>query len=175
MSNFVAGRNRLNSRPLFTILLVLAGAAIGAPATFAAEGGEAALKLPDLSQVTFFGIDGHKLLLVGLVFCFLGLLFGLAIYLQLKNLPVHRAMKEISELVYETRKTYLTTQGKFIMILWVFIAIIVIAYFGVLRPVPGHSVALTVPMILLFSLIGIAGSYGVASLTIRVETFDKST
>ena len=89
-SNFVAGRNAFNARRIFTFLLVLAGAAIGAPAAFAAEGGEAALKLPDLSQVNFIGIDGHKLLLVGLVFCFLGLLFGLAIYMQLKNLPVHR-------------------------------------------------------------------------------------
>jgi K(+)-stimulated pyrophosphate-energized sodium pump len=170
-SNFVAGLGRR----VFTTLFVIAGMMIGAPAAFASTGGgEAALKLPDLSQVTFFGIDGHKLLLVGIVFCFLGLLFGLAIYMQLKNLPVHRSMKEISELIYETCKTYLTTQGKFIMILWVFIAIIVIAYFGILRPVPGHSVAVTVPMILLFSLVGIAGSYGVAWFGIRVNTFANS-
>jgi K(+)-stimulated pyrophosphate-energized sodium pump len=175
MSNFVAGRKIFNGRRVFTTLFVLACAAIGAPATFAAsEGGEAALKLPDLSQVTFLGIDGHKLLLIGIVFCFLGLLFGLAIYMQLKNLPVHRSMKEISELIYETCKTYLITQGKFIMILWIFIAIIVVAYFGILRPVPGHPVALTVPMILLFSLIGIAGSYGVAWFGIRVNTFANS-
>jgi K(+)-stimulated pyrophosphate-energized sodium pump len=173
-SNFVAGRKIFNGRRVLTILLVLAGAAIGAPSVFAAEGGEAALKLPDLSQVTFLGIDGHKLLLVGLVFCFLGLLFGLAIYMQLKNLPVHRSMKEISELIYETCKTYLITQGKFIMLLWIFIAIIVVAYFGVLRPVPGHPIDLTVPMILLFSLIGIAGSYGVAWFGIRVNTFANS-
>jgi len=173
-SNFVAGRKILNGRRVFTILFVLASAAIGAPAVFASEGGEAALKLPDLSQVTFLGIDGHKLLLVGLVFCFLGLLFGLAIYMQLKNLPVHRSMKEISELIYETCKTYLITQGKFIMLLWVFIAIIVVAYFGVLRPVPGHPIYLTVPMILLFSLVGIAGSYGVAWFGIRVNTFANS-
>jgi K(+)-stimulated pyrophosphate-energized sodium pump len=173
-SNFVAGRKILNGRRVFTILFVLASAAIGAPAVFAAEGGEAALKLPDLSQVTFLGIDGHKLLLVGLVFCVLGLLFGLAIYIQLKNLPVHRSMREISELIYETCKTYLITQGKFIMLLWVFIAIIVVAYFGVLRPVPGHPVYLTVPMILFFSLVGIAGSYGVAWFGIRVNTFANS-
>jgi K(+)-stimulated pyrophosphate-energized sodium pump len=173
-SNFVAGRKGFNGRRVLTILLVLAGAAIGAPSVFASEGGEAALKLPDLSQVTFLGVDGHKLLLVGLVFCFLGLLFGLAIYVQLKNLPVHRSMKEISELIYETCKTYLITQGKFIMLLWIFIAIIVVAYFGVLRPVPGHPIYLTVPMILLFSLIGIAGSYGVAWFGIRVNTFANS-
>src|SRR5947207_2629882 len=138
------------------------------------EGGEAALKLPDLSGVNFLGIDGHRLLLVGLLFCFFGLLFGLAIYIQLKNLPVHRAMREISELIYETCKTYLITQGKFILLLWVFIAVIVVAYFGILRPVPGHSVALTVPMILVFSLIGIGGSYGVAWFGIRVNTFANS-
>src|SRR5437868_2757468 len=152
------------------------GCASGAPAVLASprEGGEAALKLPDLSNVTFLGVDGHKLLLVGLVFCFLGLMFGLAIYIQLKNLPVHRAMREISELIYETCKTYLITQGKFILILWVFIAVIVVAYFGILRPIPGHPVALTVPMILFFSLIGIGGSYGVAWFGIRVNTFANS-
>jgi len=138
------------------------------------EGGEAALKLPDLSGVDFLGINGHRLLLVGLLFCFFGLLFGLAIYIQLKNLPVHRAMREISELIYETCKTYLITQGKFILFLWLFIAVIVVAYFGILRPVPGHPVALTVPMILLFSLIGIGGSYGVAWFGIRVNTFANS-
>ena len=170
-SNFAATLRRRALTLVFTVFAVLCGA----PATFAApEGGEAALKLPDLSQVTFLGIDGHRLLLVGLVFCGLGLLFGLLIYMQLQNLPVHRSMKEISELIYETCKTYLITQGKFIMILWVFIAIIVFAYFGVLRPIPGHPIALTVPMILLFSLIGIAGSYGVAWFGIRVNTFANS-
>ena len=146
------------------------------PSAFAQShgGGEAALKLPDLSSVSFRGIDGHRLLLIGIVFCFLGLLFGLWIYIQLKNLPVHRSMREISELIYETCKTYLITQGKFIMLLWVFIAAIVIAYFGILRPVPDHPVFLTVPIILLFSLIGIAGSYGVAWFGIRVNTFANS-
>ncbi len=160
-------------RRLLTFLFIMFCGALASPAVFASprEGGEAALKLPDLSTVTFLGIDGHKLLLVGLLFCFLGLMFGLAIYIQLKNLPVHRSMKEISELIYETCKTYLVTQGKFIMLLWIFIAIIVVAYFGVLRPVPGHPVALTVPMILFFSLVGIAGSYGVAWFGIRVNTF----
>src|SRR4030088_2565927 len=95
-------------------------------------GGEAGLKLPDLSSVSFLGIDGHKLLMIGLVFCVLGLGFGLAIYTRLKNLPVHRSMLEISELIYETCKTYLITQGKFLMILWVFIAVVIVLYFGVL-------------------------------------------
>ena len=163
-------------RRLFTLLFVSLGILSGAPAVLAqpSEGGEAALKLPDLSQVLFLGIDGHKLLLIGILFCFLGLLFGLAIYVQLKNLPVHRSMREISELIYETCKTYLITQGKFIMLLWVFIAAIVVAYFGVLHPVPGHSIAVTLPMILLFSLVGIGGSYGVAWFGIRVNTFANS-
>jgi len=172
MSNFATAMHRR----ILTLLFVIIGCALGAPAVFASprESGEAALNLPDLSSVSFLGIDGHRLLLVGLLFCFLGLMFGLVIYIQLKNLPVHRAMREISELIYETCKTYLITQGKFIMILWVFIAVIVIAYFGVLKPVPGHSVAVTLPMILLFSLVGIAGSYGVAWFGIRVNTFANS-
>src|SRR2546426_49722 len=163
-------------RRLLTFLFIMSCGALASPAVLASprEGGEAALKLPDLSQVTFLGIDGHKLLLVGLLFCFLGLMFGLAIYIQLKNLPVHRSMREISELIYETCKTYLITQGRFILILWIFIAVIVVAYFGVLHPVPGHPVTLTVPMILLFSLVGIGGSYGVAWFGICVNTFSNS-
>src|SRR5712692_3765495 len=98
-----------------------------------AAGGEAALVLPDLNQATFLGgIGGRALLLWGLVICALGLLFGLAQYTQLKNLPVHRAMREISELIYETCKTYLLTQGRFLLILWVFIGAIVAVYFGTL-------------------------------------------
>ena len=138
-------------------------------------GGEAALKLPDLSQVIFLGrFDGHKLLLIGLLFCVFGLLFGLTIFTKLKNLPVHRAMLEISELIYETCKTYLVTQGKFILILWGFIAVIIAVYFGWLAPVPGKSIGITLPIILLFSLVGIAGSYGVAWFGIRVNTFANS-
>ena len=140
-----------------------------------AGGGEAALRLPDLSSVKFLGgIDGHNLLLIGILFCFLGLLFGLAIFMKLKNLPVHQSMLDISELIYETCKTYLTTQGKFIMILWAFIAVVIAMYFGWLAPVPGKSVAVTLPIILIFSLVGIAGSYGVAWFGIRVNTFANS-
>jgi K(+)-stimulated pyrophosphate-energized sodium pump len=98
----------------------------------------------------------------------------MGIYMRLKNLPVHRAMREVSELIYETCKTYLITQGKFLMLLWVFIAIIIAVYFGLLKPVPGKSVALTLPIILLFSIVGIAGSYGVAWFGIRVNTFANS-
>jgi K(+)-stimulated pyrophosphate-energized sodium pump len=139
-----------------------------------AGGGEANLVLPDLSTVSFFGMNGHALLMIGLLFCVGGLLFGLAIFVQLKNSPVHRSMLEISELIYETCKTYLITQGKFIMLLWIFIAVIISLYFGYLAPVPGKSIAVTLPIILLFSLVGIAGSYGVAWFGIRVNTFANS-
>jgi len=136
--------------------------------------GEASLKLPDLSQVQFLGVDGHKLLLFGILFCIFGLIFGLVIYSRLKNLPVHRSMRDISELIYETCKTYLFTQGKFLLLLWLFIAVVIVLYFGVLAPVPGKSVAVTLPTILAFSLIGMGGSYGVAWFGIRVNTFANS-
>ena len=115
-----------------------------------AAGGEANLQLPDLSSVSFLGMDGHKLLTIGLIFCAFGLLFGLAICLQLKKMPVHRTMGDISDLIYETCKTYLITQGKFLMVLWAFIAVVILAYFGWLAPVPGKPVAVTLPVILLF-------------------------
>src|SRR5213592_2365402 len=147
-----------------------------------AAGGEAALVLPDLNQATFLGgIGGRALLLWGLVICALGLLFGLAQYTQLRNLPVHRAMREISELIYETCKTYLLTQGRFLLILWVFIGSIVALYFGTLAETV-NAAGVTVRgfppikqiVILLFILIGIAGSYGVAWFGIRVNTFANS-
>jgi K(+)-stimulated pyrophosphate-energized sodium pump len=100
----------------------------------------------------------------------LGLAFGMVIYRHLKNLPVHRSMLEVSELIYETCKVYLITQGKFILILEVFIGIIIAAYFGALQHFPASRVAI----ILAFSLVGIAGSYGVAWFGIRVNTFANS-
>src|SRR5256885_8692476 len=152
--------------------LLSAAAAFAQASTEA--GGEANLRLPDLTQVQFLGIDGHKLLLFGILFCIFGLIFGLVIYSRLKNLPVHRSMRDISELIYETCKTYLITQGKFLMVLWLFIAVIIVLYFGVLAPVPGKPVGVTLPIILAFSLVGIAGSYGVAWFGIRVNTFANS-
>ena len=137
-------------------------------------GGEANLVLPDLSSVNFLGMNGHALLVYGLIVCVFGLLFGLTIYVQLKNMPVHRTMLEISELFFETCKTYLITQGKFILVLWAFIAVVISLYFGWLAPVPGKSIAVTLPIILGFSLVGIAGSYGVAWFGIRVNTFANS-
>jgi K(+)-stimulated pyrophosphate-energized sodium pump len=133
-------------------------------------GGEASLILPDLGTVTFHGIDGRMLLKAGLGVCILGLLFGLVIFTKLKNLPVHSSMREISELIYETCKTYLITQGKFILILEVFIGIIMLIYFGFLQ----HFTPLKVATILIFSLIGIGGSYGVAWFGIRINTFANS-
>jgi len=136
-----------------------------------AAGGEANLKVPDLSQVTFLsGIPGDKLLLGGLVICAIGLLFGVVIYAKLKALPVHQSMLEVSELIYETCKTYLTTQGKFILLLEVFIGLVIVLYFGYLLSFTPMRVAI----ILAFSLLGIAGSYGVAWFGIRVNTFANS-
>jgi K(+)-stimulated pyrophosphate-energized sodium pump len=157
---------------MIALVTLLAAASATALAQPSEAGGEASLKLPDLSQVSFFNgaIDGHKLLLVGILFCVFGLLFGMAIYMRLKNLPVHRSMREISELIYETCKTYLVTQGKFILLLWAFIAVIIVLYFGVLQ----HMEAMRVAIILAFSLVGIAGSYGVAWFGIRVNTFANS-
>src|SRR5882724_4878377 len=150
-------------------LLFLTAPALAQPAG-EASGGEAALQLPDLSSVSFLGMDGHRILLIGLLFCVFGLGFGLAIYMRLKNLPVHKSMLEVSELIYETCKTYLLTQGKFLMLLWAFIAAIIVLYFGVLR----HFEISRVLIILVFSLVGIAGSYGVAWFGIRVNTFANS-
>src|SRR5688572_1818369 len=133
-------------------------------------GGEANLVIPDLSQVSFLGMPGSTLLMFGLLVCAAGLLFGLVIYSQLKKMPVHSSMLEISELIYETCKTYLITQGKFILILEVFIGLVILLYFGVLLDFEAIKVA----TILLFSLVGIAGSYGVAWFGIRVNTFANS-
>ena len=167
------------------LLLSTAGLLMARPAAAqeAGGGGEASLRIPDLNSVKFLsaGIPGHTLLLTGLVVCALGLLFGLVIYSKLKRLPVHEAMREVSELIYETCKTYLITQGKFLMLLWVFIGAIAAVYFGflaqttdaagaVVRGFPAPKVA----VILLFSLIGIAGSYSVAWFGIRVNTFANS-
>jgi K(+)-stimulated pyrophosphate-energized sodium pump len=162
---------------MFSILGALAMPAAFAQAPEQAQaavthegGGEASLVLPDLGQVDFHGLNARTLLKAGLAVCILGLLFGLVIFTQLKNLSVHAAMREISELIYETCKTYLITQGKFILILEVFIGIIMLVYFGVLQ----HYAPVKVAIILIFSLIGIAGSYGVAWFGIRINTFANS-
>ena len=146
-----------------------AAASASAPAQHQG-GGEANLKIPDLSQVSFGGTTGRSLLQWGLLVCVLGLGFGMVIYKKLKVLPVHQSMLEISELIYETCKTYLVQQGKFLLILWIFIAIIVTFYFGALQ----HFTAQQVSIILFFSLVGIGGSYGVAWFGMRINTFANS-
>jgi K(+)-stimulated pyrophosphate-energized sodium pump len=169
------------------MLLALALVAL-APAAMAQEsgghhGGEANLTLPDLRTVTFAGgLNGHTLLLFGLLVCALGMAFGIMNYAQLKRLPVHKAMLEISDLIYETCKTYLFQQGKFLIVLWIFISAIVLVYFGwlavtgvdaaghVTRGFPPFKVA----VILFFSLVGMAGSYSVAWFGIRINTFANS-
>jgi K(+)-stimulated pyrophosphate-energized sodium pump len=135
-----------------------------------AAGGEASLKLPDFSQVTFLGVDGHSLLMVGIVFCIFGFLFGVAIYGRLRNLPVHRSMAEISELIWETCKTYLVQQGKFLLLLWVFVAAIIVLYFGFLLEYGIPRVGI----ILFFSVVGILGSYSVAWFGMRMNTLANS-
>ncbi len=160
----------------FRPVLIFAGATLAtlvfaAPTYAQHQGGEASLVLPDLNDGTFFGnMTGHNVLMIGIFISFVGLGFCLEIYMNLKKLPVHKAMREVSELIYETCKTYLITQGKFILILEAFIAVVIILYFGVLSGLaPGRVV-----IILAFSLVGIAGSYGVAWFGIRVNTFANS-
>ena len=176
-----------------TVLAVLTLAALSvfaviAPATAFAKGahhggGEASLALPNLGSVTFAGgINGHTLLLFGLIVCALGMAFGIAAYAKIRGLPVHQSMAEISDLIYETCKTYLLQQGKFLLLLWVFIGAIVLLYFGSLavtgvdatghiqRGFPPFKVA----VILFFSLVGMAGSYSVAWFGIRINTLANS-
>ena len=139
-------------------------------ATAERRGGEANLVLPDLDLVDVGGYNGRTLLLGGMVVAALGIAFGLVILTQLKNLPVHRSMREVSELIYETCKTYLLTQGKFLALLEIFIAVIIVLYFGLLSGLGTMRVAI----ILLFSIIGILGSYSVAWFGIRVNTYANS-
>jgi K(+)-stimulated pyrophosphate-energized sodium pump len=141
------------------------------------QASEAELKLPDLHQALFLGgIEGPTLLMIGLGISALGFVFGIVMYKHLRNLPVHESMLEISELIYETCKTYLLTQGRFLLILEAFIGAIIVFYFGFLAPngatfgLPWSEVAI----ILAFSLVGIAGSFGVAWFGIRVNTFANS-
>ncbi|WP_437297995.1 sodium-translocating pyrophosphatase [Sorangium sp. So ce426] len=135
-----------------------------------ASASESDLVLPDLGTQSFGGIDGRTLLMGGIGVCALGFVFGLVIYSQLNKLPVHRAMREISELIYETCKTYLVTQFKFILVLEILIGAVMVLYFGVLR----HMDAAKVVVILLSSLVGIAGSCGVAWFGMRINTFANS-
>ncbi len=162
-------------RSLLTILLVgiLAGCSTGAPpGSGHTGGGEANLHLPDLGTATFFGgsVSGTLLLMLGLVICALGMAFGVVTFVQLRQLPVHTSMRDISELIYETCKAYLLQQGRFLVLLWVFIGTVIFVYFKVLVGSGWGQVLI----ILAFSLVGMAGSYGIAWFGIRVNTFANS-
>lgn len=163
----------------------LAAGAVGADQpVFQRPGGEANLVIPDLNKVKFMGIGGHDLLLAGFLVSALGLVFGAVIYLQLKKLPVHRSMLEVSELIYTTCKAYMIQQGKFLAQLFVFIGVIAAIYFGIFAPTPnidpatgeftsGFSIG-RVLLILAFAVVGVLGSYLVAWYGIRVNTFANS-
>ena len=160
-------RLRSCALPILLTTLALAGCGSGGQ-TKGGGGGEANLKLPPLNEHVG-NISGTALLWIGLVICLFGLGFGLVTYAKLQKLPVHEAMHEVSELIYETCKTYLKQQAKFLMLLWAFIAAIIVVYFLLLE----HMGA-KVLIILLFSLVGMAGSFGVAWYGIRVNTFANS-
>jgi K(+)-stimulated pyrophosphate-energized sodium pump len=169
----LTGRESAATAPAISFLRVLLSLLILALPSMAQEqgGGEANLKLPDLNSATFLGgISGGNLLMGGLVVSALGLVFGLIIFTRLRKMPVHSSMLEVSELIYETCKTYLATQGKFLMILECFIAVIIVFYFGFLQGFAAYKVAI----ILAFSVIGISGSFGVAAFGMRVNTFANS-
>lgn len=134
--------------------------------------GEADIKIPDLGTISFLGgaLSGHQVLWIGLIVCALGTAYGWWQYLQTKALPVHRSMAEVSQIIWETCKTYLETQGKFLAVLWVLIAACMVYYFGVLE----HKSAAHVAVILGASVLGILGSYGVAWFGIRINTVANS-
>jgi len=157
-------------KPLRYLFGALGGAMTLLLSASSALASESDLVLPDLSSVKFLGMPGTTLLTVGLFISLIGLVFGLVIYTQLKNLPVHKSMRDVSELIYGTCKTYLSTQGKFILKLWVFIGIIVVVYYAVLQ----HMAIPRVAAIMAFSLVGVGGSYFVAWFGIRVNTFANS-
>lgn len=152
------------------LLLVLAGCTGDSSTQGGHGGGEANIKLPDLGLANFNGVSGRVLLMVGLAICLGGLIFGVVSYASLKKLPVHASMREMSELIYETCKSYLLQQGKFLVLLWAFIASVIFVYFQFLVDLGIGKVLI----VLLFSLIGMAGSYGVAWYGIRLNTFANS-
>lgn len=175
MSRFTGWRFLAFLIPLMVSFAFVPEATFGQDAVAIAEpahqmGGEANLRLPDLNSANFMGIPGKYLLFGGLLVSAAGLFFGIRIYGELKALPVHQSMREVSELIYETCKTYLVTQGKFLAILWVIIAAVIVMYFGWLSHMPNGVVALIVA----FSVVGILGSYIVAWFGIRVNTFANS-
>ena len=150
-------------------VLLAAQPASAADAAHHRPGGEVNIQLPDLNQGDFLGMTGHQILLSGLIVCVLGLLFGLWTYTAVKNLPVHKSMADVSAIIYETCKAYLIQQGKFLLILELFIGTVMIAYFWLTGLEPGR-----IAIVIVFSLIGIGGSYGVAWYGIRINTLANS-
>jgi K(+)-stimulated pyrophosphate-energized sodium pump len=142
-------------------------------ASSALRASEADINIPDLTQVSFDGlggVSGLALMYVGLALCVVGAVFGLVQYQQTKALPVHSSMSNVSNIIWETCKTYLFTQGKFLAILWVLIGVCMVYYFGFLS----HMGVGQVVVILLSSVLGILGSYGVAWFGIRINTVANS-
>lgn len=148
---------------------IMLAALCGGTKTFA---GEADIQLPLLNQVDFFhgAVTSRAILLFGLFVCAVGAAFGLWEYFRTRNLPVHRSMGEVSNIIWETCKTYLLQQGKFLAALWVLIAICMIFYFSGLQGKPFNRVLI----ILACSIFGILGSYGVAWFGIRINTMANS-
>ena len=156
---------------LLALTALLAGCGQSTTSEGSVHGGEASLALPDLSQVTVLGgLSGRALLGLGLVVCVMGLAMGVATYLQMRKLEVHASMREVSELIYSTCKAYLAQQGKFLVVLWAFIAAVIVVYYKVLVGFGWGRVA----VVIAFSLIGMAGSYSVAWFGIRVNTLANS-
>ena len=158
-----------NKRSIWTFLLSGVMSLLIAGTAFA---GEADIKLPDLTTISFLGgaLSGIMILNVGLVVCLIGMIFGVLQYLQTKNLPAHKAMLDVSQTIWETCKTYLFQQGKFLVALWILIAICMIYYFGVLQ----GKVVSDIIIILVCSIVGILGSYTVAWFGIRINTVANS-
>ncbi len=158
-----------NKRSIWTFLLSTLMFLLMAGAAFA---GEADIKLPDLAQVSFLGgsLAGLTILNVGLVICAIGMIFGIIQYVQTKNLPAHKAMLDVSQTIWETCKTYLFQQGKFLIALWILIAICICYYFGVLQ----GKIVSDIIIILVCSIVGILGSYTVAWFGIRINTVANS-
>ncbi|MCL2102915.1 MAG: sodium/proton-translocating pyrophosphatase, partial [Syntrophorhabdaceae bacterium] len=164
MTDKVVSRCFASLRKLFPVLTALLLLLLAATA----NASEANLVVPDLSSVKFLGMPGSSILTWGILICLLGVAFSLVQFSQIKNLPVHKSMLDISELIYETCKTYLIQQGKFLGILWAFIAIIIVWYFS--RTMEAYKVVI----IVLSSIVGILGSYTVAWFGIRVNTYANS-
>ncbi|MDR0504237.1 MAG: sodium-translocating pyrophosphatase [Bifidobacteriaceae bacterium] len=159
---------RLGATAIGGAVLALTSATAAFAADGASHGGEANLKLPPLNEVTVFGgLSGRVLLYIGLVICLLGLGFGALTYVKLRALPVHQSMREIAEVIFSTCKAYLVKQGRFLLILWIFIAAVIVVYFKFLSSFSWGRVFI----IIAFSLIGMAGSFSVAWFGIRVNTF----